>query len=292
MVSHLHESLILLFRNRPASAAELLSKIGVQLPKYDKVFIESADLNDLRPAEYRADLVLFLGHGRRKRLGVILEVQLARDRHKPYVWPAYVANLRARHRCRVCLFVITVKESVARWAGKSIELGPGTRCIPWVIGPSNTPAVIELSHAKKNVEIAVLSAIEHGQIGDITLAARIANTAMLASAGIDAERSKLYIDLLMRCLAEGIPGLLKATMNSFGYEYKSDFARRYFGEGRAEGNAEARIEITLQQLTLRFGPLTDAVQACIRHAQRAQLDAVLAQILTAQTLDEALAPLR
>jgi hypothetical protein len=81
-------------------------------------------------------------------------------------------------------------------------------------------------------------------------------------------------------------------MNSFGYEYQSDFARRYFGEGKAEGNAEARMEIILQQLTLRFGPLTDTVQACIRRAQRAQLDAVLAQILTAQTLDEALAPLR
>jgi hypothetical protein len=53
MVSNLHESLILLFRNRPASAAELLCQIGVQLPEYDEVFIESAELNDLRPAEYR-----------------------------------------------------------------------------------------------------------------------------------------------------------------------------------------------------------------------------------------------
>jgi hypothetical protein len=143
-----------------------------------------------------------------------------------------------------------------------------------------------------NVEIAVLPAIEHGRIGDITLATRIANTAMLASAGIDAERSRLYIDLLPHCLAEGIPGLLEATMNSFGYEYRSDFARRYIGEGRAEGKAEARMDIILKQLALRFGPLTDAVQACIRQAQGPQLDALLEQVLTAQTLDEALAPLR
>jgi hypothetical protein len=292
MVSHLHESLILLFRNRPASAAELLCQIGVQLPEYDEVFVESADLNDLRPAEYRADLVLFLGHGRRKRLGVILEVQLGRDRDKPYVWPVYIANLRARHRCPVCLFVITVEESVARWAGKSIELGPGTRCNPWVVGPANIPAVAKLPDAEKNVEIAVLSAIGLGRIGNIPLATRVAATAIIASAGIDAERSKLYIDLIFNCLTEGVPGLLEATMNSFGYKYRSDFARRYFGEGKAEGDAEARMDIILQQLALRFGPLTDAVQACIRHAQRAQLDALLERVLTAQTLDEALAPLR
>jgi hypothetical protein len=291
-VAHLHESLILLFRNRPASAVELLCQIGVQLPEYDDVVVESADLNDLRPAEYRADLVLFLRHGPRKQLGVIVEVQLARDRDKPYVWPVYIASLRARHRCPVCLIVITVEESVARWAGRSIELGPGTRCNPWVVGPSNTPAVTGLSHAEKNVEIAVLSAIEHGRFGDITLAARVASTAIVASAGVDAERSNMYLDLIYTVLSEGIPGLLEATMNSFGYEYKSDFALRYIGEGRTQGNTEARMDIILKQLALRFGPLTDAVQARIRHAQGAQLDALLEQVLTAQTLEEALAPLR
>jgi hypothetical protein len=164
------------------------------------------------------------------------------------------------------------------------------------VGPANTPAVTELPDAEKNVEIAVLSAIEHRRLGNTTLAARIASTAIMASAGVDAERSKMYLDLIYTVLSEGIPGLLEATMNSFGYKYQSDFALRYLGEGRAEGraegNTEARIDIVLQQLTLRFGPLTDAVQACIRHAQRSQLDALLAQVLTAQTLDEALAPLR
>ena len=55
-----------------------------------------------------------------------------RQRTSAYAWPAYVANLPARHRCPVCLLVVTVEESVARWAGRCIELGPGTRCCPWV----------------------------------------------------------------------------------------------------------------------------------------------------------------
>ena len=194
MPTYLHELLILVFRNRSTSAAELLRQFDVQLPEYDEVRFESLDLNNLQPAEYRADLVSFLVQGSDKVLGVIVEVQLARDEDKRYAWPAYVANLRARHRCPVCLLVVTIEESVARWAGKAIELGPGTRCIPWVLGPSNAPVVTELPDATANVELAVLSAIEHGQSADPALAKRIAAVALRASAGIDAERSRLYID--------------------------------------------------------------------------------------------------
>src|ERR1700760_3814137 len=101
MSSYLHELLILLFRNRSGSAAELLREAEVLLPEYDEIRVESSDLGNLRPAEYRADLVLFLVQGAQKVLGVIVEVQLTCDEEKPYAWPAYIANLRGRHRCPV-----------------------------------------------------------------------------------------------------------------------------------------------------------------------------------------------
>jgi hypothetical protein len=45
-------------------------------------------------------------------------------------------------------------------------------------------------------------------------------------------------------------------MNSLGYEYQSDFARRYFGEGKAEGliegRMEGRVELILELLARRF----------------------------------------
>ena len=88
-------------------------------------------------------------------------------------------------------------------------------------------------------------------------------------------------------------------MNSLGYEYESDFARRYFGqgkaegrmEGRTEGKAEGRVELTLKLLALRFGPLPDATQTRVRSAQDTQVDAIAERLLTAQTLQEALGPL-
>jgi hypothetical protein len=303
MPSYLHELLLLLFRNRSGSAADLLSKLDVQLPEYDEVRAVSSDLNDLQPAEYRADLVLFPVRRARKVLGVIVEVQLAYDKDKPYAWPAYIANLRARHRCPVCLLVITLEDAVARWATKSIELGPGTQCRPWVVGPSNTPIVTELRDARENVELAVLSAIEHGQSTDIQLTERIASAAIRASLDIDTERSGLYLDLIHISLSKYAPEALEVIMNSLGYEYQSDFARRYFGQGKAEGRAEGRtegrmegrlegrVEIVLKLLALRFGPLPEAAQTRVRSAQEAQLDTVAARVLTAHTLEEALGPL-
>ena len=84
-------------------------------------------------------------------------------------------------------------------------------------------------------------------------------------------------------------------MNSLGFEYQSDFARRYVAQGRAEGRVEGRtetrVEIILKLLTLRFGPLTDSVQARVRGGGNVQLDAVLERVLTAQTLEETLSPL-
>ena len=291
MASYLHELLLLLFRNRSASAADLLRKLDVEIPEYDEVRAESSDLSDLQPAEYRADLVLFLERKSRKVLGVIVEVQLGRDEDKPYTWPVYIANLRARHRCPVCVLVITVEDAVARWAERSIELGPGTYCNPWVVGPSNTPAVTELQEAKKNVELAVLSAVEHGKSADVSLATRIVSAAIAASTDIDAERSRLYLDLILITLLESAPEAIEATMNSLGFEYQSDFARRYVAQGRAEGKAEGRVEMILKLLVLRFGPLTQSVQDHVRGAQGAQVDAVAERMLTAQTLDEVLSPL-
>jgi hypothetical protein len=42
---------------------------------------------------------------------------------------------------------------------------------------------------------------------------------------------------------------------------------------------------------LRFGPLTEAVQARVRSAQDARLDAVAERMLTAKTLEEAVCQL-
>jgi hypothetical protein len=81
-------------------------------------------------------------------------------------------------------------------------------------------------------------------------------------------------------------------MNSLGYRYQSDFALHHFGEGKAEGliegRLEGRVELLLELLARRFGPLPEDIQTRVRCAQDTQLGAVAEQMLTAQTLEQAL----
>ena len=59
MASMLHEGLLLLFRNRPTLAPELLrDALGLTLPDWSEARVESAELTEVVPTEYRADLVV------------------------------------------------------------------------------------------------------------------------------------------------------------------------------------------------------------------------------------------
>jgi hypothetical protein len=122
MVSMLHEALLLLFRNRPRLAPELLSSVfGVVLPAYTSERLESAELTQIVPTEYHADLVVLL-LDEAPVLAIVVEVQLGPDLQKRWSWPVYVLALRARMRCDVMLLVVSPDESVAKWAACPIPL--------------------------------------------------------------------------------------------------------------------------------------------------------------------------
>lgn len=287
MPSQLHEALLLLFRNRPSLAPELLrAALHVELPPYTDVRIDSADLTEVQPAEYRADLVVLLLDGA-PVLGIIVEAQLSADDRKRFVWPVYAANLRARLRCPVCLLVVTADDATARWAARPIDLGGGNRFTPLVLRPSGVPEVTDESVAKADPELAVLSAMAHGRDADTNKSVQIAIAAQIASLGLDADRSRLYFDLILNSLSEAARRELQ-TMDPAKYEYQSDFARRYVAQGRAEGRTEGRADMIVMQLTERFGPLSEAARSRISGASDAELIAIGTRLLSAKTLQEAL----
>jgi len=285
MPSHLHEALLLLFRNRPSLAPELLrDALHVELPPYTDVRIDSADLTDIQPAEYRVDLVVLLLDGV-PVLGIVVEVQLARDERKRFVWPVYATNLRARLECPVCLLVVAADDAVARWAGKSIDVGGGNTFAPIVLRPSGVPEIVDETQARTDPELAVLSAMAHGRSTDTHKSVQIAFAAQIASLSLDEDRSRLYFDLILSSLSEAARRALQA-MDPAKYEYQSDFAKRYFAQGLAEG----RTALITRLLKLRFGPLSDEIHAQITAASVNELDAIGERLLTATTLEEALGP--
>jgi hypothetical protein len=111
--------------------------------------------------------------------------------------------------------------------------------------------------------------------------------AQMVSLGLDAERSTLYCDLILHSLPEAAQRALLA-MDASKYQYQSEFAQRYFGQGKAAGRAEARVEIILKQLATRYGAVSAAVEAHVRAAGSTDLDRVAERVLTARTVEEAL----
>ncbi len=63
-------------------------------------------------------------------------------------------------------------------------------------------------------------------------------TASRALAPVDEDRGKPYVDVVLTALPAAARNYLEALMTTRTYEYQSDFARRYFFEGKAEGEAK------------------------------------------------------
>ena len=235
-----HEGLVELFRNRPEMIVGFLNEWGVPLPKDPQIRLDDSDATVPSPKALKNDLVVVLASGK-KRLAVVVEVQLARKSSKKRVWPLYLAVLGQRLRCHVCLIVVTIDEQVANWARKPIRLGPGSVIQPMVIGPKSVQVVVDPKQAKTNPELAVLSAMAHGQ-GDSQQAAAIAFAAYQAIKGLDDDRLTLYWDRVLAALSEAARTALEAMMKTKEVKYISDFAQRYFAQGEAKGEALAVLK--------------------------------------------------
>ena len=104
----------------------------------------SADLTEIAPAEYRADIVVLLVDGDIAVRVIVVEVQLAIDPRKRRSWPAYVSVAHAVRGCLVDLLVIAPDPDVATWCGQPIPLGPpGFVLTPSVLRREAVPIVTE-----------------------------------------------------------------------------------------------------------------------------------------------------
>jgi hypothetical protein len=134
------------------------------------------------------------------------------------------------------------------------------------------------SHTLVNVRIVSRAS----QSSDSGRAGRraIAEVAIEAVAPLPEELARLYLDVIIAALPAPLRQTLEARMQH--YEYKSDFARRYYSHGRQEGLNEGR-QAGLQAAAIalarkRLDALSDADVAAIRAATDAD---VLTELVTA-----------
>jgi hypothetical protein len=163
---------------------------------------------------------------------------VAADPKKRLSWPAYVTVARAVHGCPAALLVVAPDPAVAGWCAEPIETGvPGFVLRPPVLRRTAVPVVTDPGEAARRPELGVLSALAHG---DTEQGATIAAAVLPAIRELDEDRGRFYHDLVYNSLNEAARRSLEAMMK--GYEYQSDFAKKYVAQGRTEGRAEGRIE--------------------------------------------------
>jgi hypothetical protein len=278
-----HEILVDLFKNRPSLAAEILVEVlGVSLPPYSEARLASADLTEIQPAEYRADVVVVLLDGGSPFRVIIVEVQLSVDPRKRLSWPAYVTVSRAIHDCPTDLLVIAPEPSVADWCAEPIEIGvPGFVLRPPVLPRSAVPVVTESEEAVRRPELGVLSAMAHG---DTELGAAIGAAVLPAILQLDDDRVRLYYDLVYNSLNEAARREMEMIK---GYEYQSDFAKKYVAQGRSEEAARNLLSV----LRVRGIAVPDAVRERIlaeKDPERLErwLDKAVVAASAAEVIDE------
>ena len=277
MPSFSHELLVELFRNDGLLAVELLRRCAGITLAHARVAVGSIDLSQVAPTEYRADaVVVLLDHDDRPAAGVIVEVQRSIERDKALTWPAYVATLRAKLACAALLLVIAPDPAVASWARRPIDLGhPGFRLTPIVIGFEEVPWVRDRDAALRLPELAVLSVLAHPEL-------EIAELAIAAIAKLPADQARLYLDVIMMALPAALRQILEARMQ--GYEYQSDFARKYYGQGREEGLRAAALALARTKLE----PLSDDDLTAIEGlSDQAVLTVLITSLGQARNLSEA-----
>ncbi|WP_280265641.1 hypothetical protein [Nocardia wallacei] len=282
MPSALHEVLADLFRQRPRLAADLLQLVpDVALPDFTDARLECGDFPDIDPTEYRADAVVVLTQGQTPMLAIIVEAQLRPDSDKTWSWPVYLTTLRARLHSSVVLLILCPNDRTAAWCRTPIPLAPGCVLTPVVIGPADVPVLTDPEVVSANPEMMVLSAIAHRNHRD-----RDAILAAFAGTMVDVPNGEMYIDLVMAVLPQAARDVLENLMSTGTYEYKSEYARRYFTLGEESGEAKGEAKVLLKILRHRFAvpdSVADRIMTC---TDTDQLERWADRVLDADRLDQ------
>ncbi len=233
-----HNAIVEMFRENPELAPRFVESLfHVDVPPHASVAVVESSLDQLVPVEFRADLVLELRDAKGAIvLAIVLEVQRDEDPDKLYSWPVYVAIVRAKKRCPTIVLVVAPDAGVASWAARPIDLGLGLGSLhPLVLGPASVPEVTDSAVAKEEVELAVLSAVAHGN-GSNGLA--VVQAALVALGRLDREHAAVYFQVIWNALREPMRRALEALVMERQTEDKASslpFVQDIFERGVRKG---------------------------------------------------------
>jgi hypothetical protein len=265
--------------------ADLLRRVlpQLRLPVRVTGSLGSADMSQVAPAQYFADMVVVLSDQQTGKpvLAVVIEPQ-GRDRKtKKVSWPVYLTTaIKANKVPRAILVVICWDSREAALCRRVIPTGhPGFDLYPIVVDPRTFPSLEDagpyltiLAGATKAIDLgtpggrdAVLTAIEQARASHADTAALSTIILGVADAAARAE--------------------LEALMAS--PKFRSTFVDGLLQQGEEKGEVKSKIEDLIKVIRARGLELTKAelelVTSC---SDLSQLAAWFDQALDAKTADE------
>lgn len=258
-----HNGLVEMFRGEPGLAPHLVESLfHMPMPRYDTVAVVESTLDQLLPTEFRADLVLELKETTGALvLSIVLEVQRDDDDDKKFTWPVYHAVRRSRSRCPAIVLVVAPDAKVSAWAAEPIDLGLGLSSVrPLVLGPGVVPEVTDPASAKEQPELALLSAVAHGN-GPNGLA--VLRTALAVLTALDQPMGGVYFRIIHNVLRgpmrEALEKLIMEQRNLMSDDDLPPFLRQFVDRGMVEGKLEGKRD-TLRHLLGHLGVAPTAEQ--------------------------------
>jgi hypothetical protein len=258
-----HNGIVEMFRDKPSLAPHLIELLfHLKLPSHAKVLVAESSLDQLVPAEFRADLVLELLDGEGDPvLLIVLEMQRDQDADKKYSWPVYVTGVRAKKRCQAIILVVAPDEKVAAWCAEPIDVGLGlTTTRPLVVGPAVVPRMTEPAGAEREPELAILSAVAHGNSpGGLA----VVTVALGVVGRLDQQHAAVYFHIIYNALREPMQRALEALVMERQTEGKAvfpPFMQQLIDRSELRGRAEQAAQAVLTVLRARGMAVPDAVR--------------------------------
>jgi len=280
-----HEALRELFSDYAPELAPLMAEaLGLAVSTISPLATEQTQptVEQLLP-----DVVLAIpGHEAPEHI-IVVEVQLRIDERKWRKWPQYIATAHARYRCAADVLVVAPHSAVAAWARRGRTYGRGMALHPCVLGKVAL-ATLDGDEVRRDPVRAVAATIANLHAPNT---ARHALETFEALAQWDGDPRGRLSDMLEAALPQHLLQEIEDLMRTDNFEYKSDFARKYYAKGREEGREEGAVSGQARTLLLvletRELPVdTESRARILSERDPAQLDAWTRRAVTAATVAE------
>ncbi|MFG2652831.1 hypothetical protein [Streptomyces sp. NPDC048436] len=267
MVTSQHEASHRIFQERPELLTPVFRILGVPLPERPSVEVLSPDVTEIRPLERRIDTVLRISAPNGSAFLLAIEAQGRRDPEKAASWGYYLSYLYSKYNIPALLLVVCQDKATSVWAAGPFRIGlDGWTALsvhPMVIGPDNVPMITDPDEIAQNLAFAAFAALMHGRSPDCTAILDALATALRSA---DDEFIDYYWQLLDVGLGE-TPA--RATWRdvmgvTIYFPGQGTLAEEKYLEGKAEGEAEGKVQSLLLFLDARGIPVPDSALGRIK----------------------------